>query len=106
MPLFEYQCIDCNSVLEIFQHNADHYPKRCGYRCPLEAQSKQDCRGLGELIRRISTVNTIAKRTMDNRAPSVEEVGKAGFTVYENKGGGKIKKIAGTKGPKSIKINE
>ena len=27
MPLFEYQCKDCESILEIFQHDADHYPK-------------------------------------------------------------------------------
>ena len=106
MPLFEYQCRDCDSLLEIFQHDVDHHPKRCGFRCPLEAQSNQECRGLGELVRRVSTVNSIAKRTQDYRKPSVEEAGKAGFTVYENKGGGKIKKIAGKQGPKSIKIND
>jgi len=93
-------------MLEIFQHDADHYPKRCGFRCPLGPESENNSRGLGELVRKVSTVNSIATRTRDYRKPSVEEAGKAGFTVYENKGGGKIKKIAGEKGPKSIKINE
>ena len=106
MPLFEYQCIDCDAMLEIFQHDADHHPKRCGFRCPLSAEDKRDCRGLGELKRLASTINHVAARTRDYRRPTVEEAGKAGFTVYENKGGGKVKRIAGTKGPEGIHIKD
>ncbi len=106
MPIFEYQCNDCGEVLEIFQHDAEHHPKRCGFRCPLGPQDESEHRGMGELGRLISEVSTISRRTHDYRKPSVEDAGKAGFTVYENKGGGRVKKIAGKNEPKEIHLKE
>ena len=58
MPIFEYKCLDCDGVLELLQFDPEQVPKRCGFRCLLGPDDNKDCRGMGDLKRLISRVNT------------------------------------------------
>ena len=100
MPIYEYKCLECDSTIEILQQDSSSPPARCGFRCPLPTHDQRGIRGFGSLKRSVSSFSgQMGSRLRDK--PTMNEIQKSGFSVYENKGNGVIKKISG-KGPETI----
>ena len=104
MPIYEYTCLACQSTVEVFQQNLSSSPVRCGFRCPLPAHDTRDIRGFGTLKRKVSTFSGQMGTKLRDK-PTVDEMQKSGFSVYENQGDGIIKKLSG-KGPETIDTKE
>ena len=104
MPIYEYTCLECQSIIEIFQQDTQSNPVRCGFRCPLPAHDPRGLRGFGTLKRNISNF-TGQMGTKLRDKPTVDEMKKSGFSVYENQGDGIIKKLSG-KGPETINTKD
>ena len=104
MPIYEFTCTECQSKVEIFQQNPNFEPLRCGFRCPLPSHDSRGIRGFGTLKRSLSTFNGQMGTKLRDK-PTVDEMQKAGFSVYENDGDGVIKKISG-QGPEIIKTKQ
>ena len=104
MPIYEYTCLECLSTIEVFQQNDQNAPVRCGFRCPLPAHDTRDIRGFGTLKRKISTFSGQMGTKLRDK-PTVDEMQKSGFSVYENQGDGVIKKLSG-KGPEIINTKD
>ena len=105
MPLFEYRCDDCGSVLELLLKDGTSGPRSCGFRCPLPPDSLHDARGMGSLTRQVSTfaaVHSIGLR----QTITPERAAKAGLTAYANEGGGRLRKLSGRHGPETIEVGE
>ena len=95
MPIYEYTCVECQSTIEVFQQNTQSTPTRCGFRCSLPAHDTRGIRGFGNLKRKLSTFSgQFGTKLRDT--PTVEDMQKSGFSVYENQGDGVIKKDSGT----------
>ncbi len=101
MPLFEYGCLDCSSVLEVFQQPGDPSPQLCGYRCPLAGDDER--RGSGRLERQLSA-HAGSVTPVLRRAATDADIERVGFTKYVNEGG-KLVKVAG-RGPDVIQDEE
>ena len=100
MPIYEYRCQECDSVLEIFQHSSDLYPKLCGYRCAIKPDSAdKKHRGFGSLKRIFSQIGGNVRPQARKDKPSIEDAEKAGFRVYKNEGDGTMSQIAGAPDP-------
>lgn len=106
MPIYEYQCVDCSAVLEVFQPRVDGGPRRCGFRCALTRGQQDELRGMGELKRMVSTIGGNIRGITRRDKPTMDEAVKAGFRFYENKGGGVLSKVAGEQGPETIKVKK
>ena len=104
MPIYEYTCLECQSTIEIFQPNTQFAPARCGFRCSLPAYDTREIRGFGTLKRKISTFSGHMGTKLNDK-PTVEEMQRSGFAVYENQGGGVIKKRSGV-GPNVIRTQD
>lgn len=102
MPLYHYQCSDCQSKLEIFVKNANLEPKICGTHCPLQRGENDDIRGFGNLQRALSSFN-IGNEVIQSDHPNPDQAAKVGLSTYENQGDGTYRKIAGKTGPEIIK---
>ena len=97
MPIFEYQCKDCNAILELLLDTQTDGPKSCGFRCQLEKGVADDLRGFGTLQRRISAFNQV--EALERHSYTPDRAAKAGLSTYHNQGDGTFKKIAGKEGP-------
>ena len=95
MPLYSYRCMQCKNELEILIQDLSLQPKRCGHRCVLEVHIDPQERGMGELQRILQPNQGIIRSSALRDRPSLEEIGKAGFTVLKNEGNGNVRKIAG-----------
>ena len=104
MPIFEYVCTECSAKIDILVLDGQTPPTRCGYRCPLPAHDNRDIRGFGTLTRCASTFSSQHGSALRDK-PSVSEIEKAGFTLYQNEGDGVVRKISGT-GPDRIDTKE
>ena len=105
MPLFEYRCEDCGSVLELLLKDSARGPRSCGFRCPLPPDSTHRARGMGSLTRQVSTFAAV--RSVDlSQTVTPERAAKAGLTTYANEGGGRLRKISGQHGPETIEVGE
>lgn len=103
MPIYEYTCLECENVIGILQKDSSSPPTRCGIRCPLPAHDQRGIRGFGVLKRCLSSFSGQFGSHLRDK-PTIDEVQKAGFAIYENKGEGVIKKVSG-KGPEIIDTN-
>ena len=100
MPIYEYRCQECDSVLEIFQHSSDLSPKMCGHRCKMSPESdSKDNRGFGELKRLLSTIGGNVRPQARRDKPTIKEAERAGFRVYKNEGDGTVTQLAGAPDP-------
>ena len=96
MPIYEYQCVQCNSILEIFQHSIENSPKICGHRCAIGPEDDaQEHRGMGSLQRQISSIGGNVRAFVKRDKPTLEEAGRAGFQVYQNEGNEQVSQISG-----------
>lgn len=105
MPLFEYQCEDCGSVLELLLQDGARGPRYCGFRCPLPPESTHAARGMGCLTRQVSTFAAVRSIELSQRV-TPERAAKAGLSTYANEGGGRLRKISGEHGPETIEVGE
>ena len=105
MPLFEYRCEDCGSVLELLLKDGTRGPKACGFRCPLPPDSTHDARGMGTLTRQASTFAAVSSVEL-SQTITPERAARAGLTTYANEGGGRLRRVAGTGGPETIDVGE
>ncbi len=101
MPLFEYVCVDCSAVLEVFQQPGDPSPRLCGYRCKLSGADER--RGFGSLQRQLSA-HAGSVTPVLRRGATDADIERVGFSKYANEGG-KLVKIAG-RGPDVIPTDE
>jgi putative FmdB family regulatory protein len=101
MPIYEYHCKDCDSILELLLDVNAEGPRTCGFRCGLKKGVSDELRGFGSLRRRISAFNQVDSIEKDTPSPS--EAAKKGLSTYQNQGDGTFKKIAGKKGPALIR---
>ena len=95
MPLYSYWCQQCQQDLQVFVQSSTLEPKRCGHRCLLPASTPPEDRGCGELKRKIKAIQGQIKSSTLRDKPTIEEAGKAGFTILKNEGDGKVRQIAG-----------
>ena len=95
MPLYSYRCVQCQRALEILVHDLNFEPKLCGHRCVLESHIDPQERGMGELQRILQANQGVIRSSALREKPSIEELGKAGFTILKNEGDGNVRKIAG-----------
>ncbi|MFT5680090.1 MAG: hypothetical protein ACI8RZ_000995 [Myxococcota bacterium] len=105
MPLFEFRCEDCGSMLELLLSDGAKGPKSCGFRCPLPPTSTHAARGMGTLTRQVSTFAAVQSVAL-SQTVTPEQAAKAGMTTYANEGGGKLRRIAGTGGPETIDVGK
>jgi DNA-directed RNA polymerase subunit RPC12/RpoP len=102
MPIYEYQCQDCHATLEILLDIDANGPKRCGFRCLLKRGEMSDLRGFGTLCRQFSSFAQVSEvYTKDH--PTATDAAKVGLSTYENQGDGTFKKVAGQKGPETLR---
>ncbi|MBM73931.1 MAG: hypothetical protein CMK59_00915 [Proteobacteria bacterium] len=100
MPIYEYRCQQCDSIIEVFQHSSELSPKICGYRCSLSPESIQkEHRGFGELKRILSTIGGNVRPQARKDRPSIKDAERAGFRVYKNEGDGTVSQLAGAPDP-------
>lgn len=105
MPLFEYRCEDCGSVLELLLKDGSMGPRACGFRCPLPPESTHSARGMGSLTRQASTFAAVHSIDL-SQTVTPERAAKAGLSTYANEGGGRLRKISGQHGPETIEVGE
>ena len=105
MPIYDFQCKDCEAVFEVFAASPEQGPQRCGYRCSIEAGENDELRGMGKLTHQIAFKGGSVRPSV-RRAPTMSEAAKAGFQFYENKGNGVLSKVAGNKGPQTLRVNK
>ena len=100
MPIYEYRCQDCDSIIEVFQHSCELSPKICGYRCELSPEmDTQGNRGFGALKRILSRIGGNVRPQARRDKPSIKEAERAGFRVYKNEGDGTVTQLAGAPDP-------
>lgn len=104
MPIFEYVCTECSAKIEILLLDGQNAPTRCGYRCTLPAYDNRDIRGFGTLTKCASIFSSQNGSALRDK-PSVAEIEKAGFALYQNEGDGVVRKVAGS-GPNKIDTKE
>ena len=105
MPIYEYVCKNCGEKIEVLHRNEMQMaPQKCGFRCVLPPHDPREFRGFGDLARCYSNFSSQAGSSLQDN-PSLNDIKKAGFSMYSNEGNGIVKKIFG-KGPKKIDTKE